>query len=595
MNRDTQRVVLANLRHELRTPINAISGYSEMLLEDLDPNQAPELERDLHTIHECGAQLLSRINAMLDPRRIEDASFELDISAFDLRTPLDGVKALCERLVGTVDSALLPDLGRIRTAAQRLEDVLSDLEAVARQLVQQDDEKTGDGQSAASPVGGSSAKLESPDWALTDDTADTIRELQEVDNGHRDFQLARILVVDDNENNRDLLSRYLARQGHTVAVAEDGPHALEMMAADNYDLVLLDVLMPAMNGYQVLKRLKMHQQWHHIPVIMVSALDELDSVVRCIEAGAEDYLPKPFNPTLLKARVGASLEKKQLRDREAVYLAQVEAYSAALKKELDKGREIQKNFLPARLPEVPGWEFAAFFKPARQVAGDFYDFFPLDGGLYGLVIADVCDKGVGAALFMGLFRSLTRLFAGGLGAQVGTVGPADRAITAEAASARALHGLRLVNDYIAENHGDLGMFATMFFGVLDPATGTLTYCNGGHEIVFVVGPSGGIRAELPHNGPAVGMMPAMTFELGQVRLEPGEVLLGYTDGVPEARDTSGAFFTRGRLVELLQAAPFSAASLVDRVAKAVVAHTGQADQFDDITLLAVRGLGPVGE
>ena len=134
----------------------------------------------------------------------------------------------------------------------------------------------------------------------------------------------RLLVVDDNEMNREILSRRLQLEGHTVAVAESGPQSLEMIEANSFDLVLLDIMMPEMDGYQVLERLKSDDVLRHIPVIMLSALDEIDSVVRCIELGAEDYLSKPFNPVLLRARIGACLEKKRLHDQERLYLQQIE-------------------------------------------------------------------------------------------------------------------------------------------------------------------------------------------------------------------------------------------------------------------------------
>ena len=135
----------------------------------------------------------------------------------------------------------------------------------------------------------------------------------------------RVLVVDDNEMNRDMLSRRVERQGHTVKLAKDGLEALAILRTEPIDLVLLDIMMPGMNGYEVLEAIKSDQVLHHIPVIMISAVDEIDSVVRCIEMGAEDYLPKPFNPVLLRARIGAALDKKQMRDQEQAYLAQIEA------------------------------------------------------------------------------------------------------------------------------------------------------------------------------------------------------------------------------------------------------------------------------
>lgn len=148
-----------------------------------------------------------------------------------------------------------------------------------------------------------------------------------------------VLVVDDNEMNRDILSRRLQRQGHMVIVAENGKQALAQLQNQPFDLILLDVMMPEMNGYQVLEHLKADPALRHIPVIMVSALDDLDSVVRCIELGAEDYLFKPFNPILLKARIGASLEKKRLRDQEQAFFKQIQI-------EREKSERLLLNVLP---------------------------------------------------------------------------------------------------------------------------------------------------------------------------------------------------------------------------------------------------------
>src|SRR5260370_424814 len=132
--------------------------------------------------------------------------------------------------------------------------------------------------------------------------------------------LSRILVVDDNAANRDVLARRLTREGHEVVTTANGASALELVATREFDLVLLDLIMPGMNGFHVLRRLKATEHTSHVPVIVISALDELDSVVRCIESGAEDYLTKPFNPVLLGARINASLEKKRLRDRERKFI-----------------------------------------------------------------------------------------------------------------------------------------------------------------------------------------------------------------------------------------------------------------------------------
>ncbi|MBW4520486.1 MAG: response regulator [Scytolyngbya sp. HA4215-MV1] len=153
-----------------------------------------------------------------------------------------------------------------------------------------------------------------------------------------------VLIVDDVEANRDLLARRLKRQGHVVVMAEHGRQAIELMRQQTFDLVLLDIMMPEMNGYQVLEYLKADAELRHIPVIMISALDDVDSVVRCIELGAEDYLFKPFNPTILKARIGACLEKKRLRDQEQAYLQELQA-------EKEKSEQLLLSILPKPVAE----------------------------------------------------------------------------------------------------------------------------------------------------------------------------------------------------------------------------------------------------
>ena len=277
---------------------------------------------------------------------------------------------------------------------------------------------------------------------------------------------------------------------------------------------------------------------------------------------------------------------------------QVEAYSQVLNNELENGRRMQINFLPDNLLQMPGWETAAFFKPARQVAGDFYDIFQLPGGSIGFVVADVCDKGVGAALFMALFRSLIRVFSGQTSLDGSPLSCSDTLRDEPARLAdssfldpthiTALKAVKLTNNYIALNHGDLSMFATLVFGILDPDSGSLSYINGGHEPLFIVGPDGGVKDRLSHTGPAVGIEPEIDFRIRQTHMDSGDILLGYTDGVTEAVASDGAFFTMDRLVSILEMPAATATELLDRIAGSLQEHVGGADQFDDITLLAIR-------
>ncbi|WP_144816468.1 PP2C family protein-serine/threonine phosphatase [Aerolutibacter ruishenii] len=381
--------------------------------------------------------------------------------------------------------------------------------------------------------------------------------------------MARILVVDDDPFNRDVLSRRLQHHGHGVDVAEGGAQALQAAQDTAYDLVLLDIMMPGMDGHQVLSAFKDHDRLAQVPVMMISALEDTDTVVRCLSSGAEDYLTKPFNPHILRARVDSALARKRLRDME-------QQHARSLERELEIGRQIQLGFLPAELPHVEGWQVAARFRPARQVAGDFYDLFPVPGAGLGVVIADVCDKGVGAALYMALFRSLLR--SGAIRGPSASVDPASTVLGA----------MSQTNDYIATVHERANMFATVFFGILDPGDGQLTYVNAGHDPPMVLG-DGGVRARLGPTAPALGLSNGAGMHVQTMRLAPGDTLFAYTDGVVDAMG-EGEPFGEARLLALLAAPSASAAALLDTVTDALEAHVGTTESFDDVTTVAVRRL-----
>jgi len=287
----------AQLRHELRTPLNHIIGYAEMLLEDMADGEMPDVAAGLATLRADARELLSALNEVLArrpgaPPELSAAGERLRPLVTRVRERGDAVRA-CVATAGS--TALLADLDRIRSATERLEQLLRD--------------GTGPDRRASDRP---AARPDEPEPARL----------------HR----GAILVVDDNEDNRDLLARRLARQGYEVVTATGGVQALEMLSARPLDLVLLDVMMPDVDGYAVLERMKADPARRDIPVLMISALDDLDSVVRCIELGAEDYLAKPFDPVLLRARVGACLDKKRLHDQEARHREQLAELNRTLER-----------------------------------------------------------------------------------------------------------------------------------------------------------------------------------------------------------------------------------------------------------------------
>jgi adenylate cyclase len=286
----------AQLRHELRTPLNHIIGYTELLLEELADGGKPELTAGLAALRTDARQLLIVLNEVL--ARGQAGPPDLAGARDTLGAPLGRVRSAGEALHRQASqanaAALLPDLERIRAATDRLAELLGRAGAAA--------DRAGALEAAAGRWGTSEPSPSRP----------------------------VILVVDDNEENRDMLARRLARQSYEVLRAAGGLAALETLAARPVDLVLLDVMMPDLDGYAVLQRLKANSALRSIPVLMISALDELESVVRCIQLGAEDYLNKPFDPVLLQARVGACLEKKRLHDQETRYRQELAEWNQRL-------------------------------------------------------------------------------------------------------------------------------------------------------------------------------------------------------------------------------------------------------------------------
>jgi serine phosphatase RsbU (regulator of sigma subunit) len=390
----------------------------------------------------------------------------------------------------------------------------------------------------------------------------------------------KILIVDDEPFNVDYLEQELEDLDYHTVSAANGREALAQVAAEKPDVILLDIMMPELNGFQVLERLRADPESRNLPVIVISAMNDLKSVVRGIELGAEDYLPKPFEPVLLRARLEASLEKKRLWDQEQLYLK-------GLERELEIGRQIQVSFLPETLPQPPGWEIAAHFQAAREVAGDFYDAFPLgQGEKVGLVLGDVCGKGVGAALFMTLFRSLIRVsamtyFTGAPPTPAASDPPPNDDI--------ALLGriVNLTNNYVARTHHHASTFASLFLGVLNLNSGALVYVNGGHEAPIILGPAG-VKSSLKPTGPIVGIFAGAKFNIEQAQLESGDMLVVYTDGVTDALNPAGEMFGWEKLAALLAQSVPSAPALLNQIESSLRVHIAGANQYDDITLLAVR-------
>ena len=302
---DQQVQTLASLRHEFRTPMNHIIGYCELLLEEASEDKQNDIIHELEKIHKTGQHLLALINELVAAHKPDILLNGLSKVRHEMHSLANGIIDSCVLLQKSAEASpasnFISDLDKIQTGAKRLLDQINEYSLPSQR--QQNAEKP----RSAGAV---------PEYKLAVATPTN--------------KSGYLLLVDDNQTNRDMLLRRLEQLGHQVVTAVNGREALEIMAFTQFDLILLDVMMPEMDGHETLSRIKSDDTLKHIPVIMISALDELNSIVRCIEMGAVDYIPKPFNPVLLNARINASLEKKRLRDQEVVYRRQIEEYNLHL-------------------------------------------------------------------------------------------------------------------------------------------------------------------------------------------------------------------------------------------------------------------------
>lgn len=334
-----ERALAAFVRQEFAAPIETIIGLTEILIDDARRDHEDGLMSDLDRIRSAGLLLQQDLDQLVKLALQGSFATDDDFSLFqsklrhDLRTPLNAVKGYSELIMEEArDSGredLVSDAGKLLTAAEQLLGQVDTLVAMT------------DPSALGTPE--SLPLFVMPSRDLVGQVMRSIRPIA-IAHTRDQSHSSRILVVDDIAANRELLTRRLSRDGHVVSMVDGGRSALQLLAATQFDLILLDLMMPDMNGFEVLRRLKDDPAVRHIPVIMISALDEIDSTVRCIEAGAEDYIPKPFDPVLLSARIEASLERKRLRDREQAYIDELQA-------EKSKSDALLLNILPASIVE----------------------------------------------------------------------------------------------------------------------------------------------------------------------------------------------------------------------------------------------------
>ena len=393
-----------------------------------------------------------------------------------------------------------------------------------------------------------------------------------------------ILVIDDDTDILALLDMSLTSDGFNVITASDGIKGLKRAKAEQPDLILLDVMMPQMDGLQVIEKLKADSETNTIPVLWLTAKSQTEDKLKGLEIGGDDYITKPFDLREVTARINAVLG----RTRPVKYINPLisamgdsfsEAGVAELGSHLQAAAEIQMKLLPENPPVFQGYEFATLFRSSTSVSGDFYDFIPLNDKRLGVVLGDVKGHGIPAALLMVMIQTASRLLCN----------ESDSPSTV----------LKRINTLLFHNT-DLEQFATMVYGILELDTGIFTYANGGHcpPIHFSVDTNNNRETDksnlqielLETGGMLIGAFDIATFSSDTCQLSPGDVLLIYTDGVTETEGkVPNDFYGEERLIDSFsKKIKLSASSLCDVLESNLMDFSGTTQLKDDRAVVVIK-------
>jgi serine phosphatase RsbU (regulator of sigma subunit)/CheY-like chemotaxis protein len=376
-----------------------------------------------------------------------------------------------------------------------------------------------------------------------------------------------VLAIDDTPENLDVVKGILVPD-YMVKAVTNGAAALKLVAKQPPDIILLDIMMPDMDGYEVCRRLKSNPATAAIPVIFLTAKDQTADEAEGFALGAADYIHKPVNPPILQARVKTHVALKKSIDELHDLSVALAAAKERMEIELNVGRDIQKSMLPDTVPGCKEISLSASMDAAREVGGDFYDYFMLNEEELCFCVADVSGKGVGAALFMAMSKLLIK----------------SRAVDDKQPSKI----MTRVNTDLAKDNPEC-MFVTVFLAVINLRTGQVTYTNAGHNSPLIKRACGDVEEIADRHGPILGIEEGRSYGESRVLLGQGDVLLVFTDGVTEALDRDNRLYSDDRLIETVQGIhDISADSVLKGVRDSVDEFALGAEQADDITMIALQ-------
>jgi sigma-B regulation protein RsbU (phosphoserine phosphatase) len=550
-------------RHAVRTRLNHIVGYGDILRQDAEEARRTGLEDLFHRIRDSALSLRVPLDARF-ASKTERAAENLEVidrEIFDILFRLIGlIQEAKRRAEKYEDHVLARDIDKILEAANG---VLELVEVERSGLVEPDS-------SRPLPEKSPDREAKPEDEALPSAS-----------------RSGRILVVDDNLINRELLARHLERQGHKIRAAADGASALELLKSEEFDIMILDVMMPGMNGYQILEQIRANERLRDLYIIVISSLSDTQSIARCIQLGAEDYLPREFEPVILKARIESCLEKKSLKEEQALYVSALVEAQERLRAELRGGAAYVRSLLPSRISR-PGLRTDWMFIPSASLGGDVFGYHRIraaecddtgsggdsqedsaDSSKLALFLIDVSGHGIESALFSVTLMNLLK-------AQVlpgADFGDPASVLTKLSASFRMEE----------QNY----LYFTAWYGVWDPESGELAFSSAGSPPAVLVLPGGG-TIELETGGVIVGLDSKAVYGNDTKKIPPGSRLYLFSDGVYEFRDKSDRIFGLDAFISLLSsrvAATAPGVSALDGVLHDIQAMSAKTRFLDDVSLV----------
>ena len=378
----------------------------------------------------------------------------------------------------------------------------------------------------------------------------------------------RLLVVDDDALARPLLARALSRAGYDVLECSDGREALQLLESEGPMLLVLDYDMPELTGAQVCELVRQHVQpaISTLPIILLTAHSGEQHEVECLGAGADDFVSKPVNTAILKARIETHLRLHTLRAQLQEQNGELERWRRSHELDLEAARLTQQAILPARQPVIVGWETAAYYEPVIQVGGDIYDWHRLDGDRWLFWIADATGHGASAALLTTLTKLVFR--------------------HAATVAARPCEVLNTVNaEYFAVFKGRSFLSAACL--VIEARSGEVAFAGAGHP-PLLISRAGGKAEPIASQAPPIGLRAQLECSVDTARLEPGDTLLLYTDGLYSATDEEGAHFTPDHLGAWLPKEAVSAEDFLNQTINEIHSRGRGEPLPDDLAAIALR-------